>query len=280
MFSENYVRLVLAVAPFLVCLAFSLEPRLWKGRWPVAYLFSAALFSVSVFGPIFSVWGCLPWLLLSVLTAGLELKSFVKTPDWSTSNLALLAGLLYLPVGGVWALFDQLLYQPLGFSHIIVLLTGVHFHYAGFALPRLTGYWLQEEERARSFQLAGWGVILGVPLVAIGITSSQLRMPFWVETAAVTVLASAAFTISLGYLQWSRQLRGGPRALFALAGCALAGGMVLATLYGWREVVRVEWITIPAMYAVHGTLNSWGFCLPGFVAWKLLGLGSHNENGV
>jgi len=185
--------------------------------------------------------------------------------------MARLAAFLFLPVGCVWALFDQLGYQPLGFSGIIVLLTGIHFHYAGFALPRLTGLWLQSEPRGPVFKWATWGVIAGVPLVAIGITTSQLGLPDWVEVLCVSVLAASALVVSLAQLEWAFRapLPLLARLMFALGGLALASGMVLAVLYGWRSLFPMAWLSIPAMIATHGTLNSLGFCLPGLVAWKV-----------
>ena len=270
MFSENYVRLVLAVAPFLVCLANSLERQLWSKVWARISLGSGILFSLSVLLSPLKIWACLPWLVLCLVRAALELKNFAQSSHRSLGDLAKLSATVYLPVGGIWALFDQLQFQPLGFSHIIVLLTGVHFHYAGFALPRLAGLWMNHTARTKLFQAATIGIILGVPLVAIGITSSQLNLPFWVETLSVTVLASSAFVMSFGHLSWSFVHAGLLRWLFAIAGLALAGGMILALIYGWREVYLVNWATIPAMYAIHGTLNSWGFCLPAFIGWKIL----------
>lgn len=272
MFSEDYVRLILALAPLVVCLAFSLEESWWLGRRRWVCLVAATLFGASVFGGTFAVWAALPWMFVIGLRAGREVLGFLKKPDWELSNLARIAALAYLPVGGVWALFDQAKFQPMGFSGIIVLLTGVHFHYAGFALPRLTGLWLERQTEGGIIRGAAWGVILGVPLVAVGITTSQMNMPVWIETVSVTLLALSAFTVSLGQLRWAirEPMPWEARTLFVLGGVALAGGMVLATIYGWRHYFPVAWATIPSMYAVHGTLNSLGFCLPGFVAWKRL----------
>ena len=275
MFSEGYVRLILAVAPFVVCLALALEPEFRKTLW----LAGAALFSLSVVSPIFSVWGCLPWIGLTFWNAFVNLRSFFHQPNRPTAELAVLASDLYLPVGGVWALFDQLKFQPMGFSGIIVLLTGVHFHYAGFALPRLTGLWLERQKQSVPFRMACWGVIAGVPLVAVGITTSQMRMSPAIELVSVTILALSAFAVSLGQTTWAVRSSFLPplsRLLFAAGGICLAAGMVLATIYGWRSVFPVAWATIPAMYAVHGTLNSLGFCLPGFLAWHFMP-GSLNE---
>ena len=169
MYSEGYVRLILALAPFVVCLALALDPY-WKRR--SLWLGCALLFSASVLLPQARIWACLPWLAMTLALAFSSLRRFVRNPHLQLPELSILASTLYLPVGGVWALFDQTNFQPLGFSGLIVLLTGVHFHYAGFALPRLTGLWLTQQPQKVLFKTATWGVIAGVPLVAIGITTS------------------------------------------------------------------------------------------------------------
>ena len=276
MFSESYVRLILAVAPFVVCLALALEPEFRRKAW--IWLGGACLFALGVMSEGAAPWVCFPWLILAILNAGQSLLAFSRKSERGLPGLAVLASDLYLPVGAVWALFDQFHFQPLGFSGIIVLLTGVHFHYAGFALPRLTGLWLARQKGGFVFQLSTWGVIAGVPLVAVGITTSQMQMSPAIELVAVTVLAFSAFTVSLGQASWALRsppsLPAASRVLFGAGGVCLAGGMVLATIYGWRSVFPVAWATIPAMYAIHGTLNSLGFCLPGFLAWHLLARGS------
>ena len=271
MFSEDYVRSILALAPFVVCLSFSMDENTWIGHWRGLWLISALSFAVSVFQDWAAVWAALPWFLLITGKALSALRVFFEERNFQTYRVAALAALLYLPVGGVWALFDQLGFQPMGFSGIIVLLTGVHFHYAGFALPKLTSLWLSEAKPGRFLQFAAWGIILGVPLVAIGITSSQASLPFWIETGAVTILASSAFTLSVAQGLWALSVSAPQfcRILWMVGGLALATGMGLALIYGWRHVFVVEWATIPLMYALHGTLNSLGFCLPGFVAWKM-----------
>jgi hypothetical protein len=268
MYSEGYVRTILSLAPFVVCLALALDPKWRRHGW---WLGGATLFGLSAtYSPV-AVWGCLPWLGLTVGLAFSELKSFVAKPHFRLAELAVLASALYLPVGGVWALFDQLGYQPLGFPPIIVLLTAVHFHYAGFALPRLTGLWVAKQKASLLSTLATWGVIAGVPLVAIGITTSQLQMSPWIEVVSVTTLACSALVVSVGQIVWSirADMPALARLFFVLGGFCLAAGMVLAMIYGWRSVYPVAWATIPAMYAIHGTLNSMGFCLPGFLGWHL-----------
>lgn len=271
-FSETYVRIILALAPWVVCLAFALDRKLWSKHLQLVAPVTATFFSISVFQPVAQVWGCLPWLFLTLWVAASRLFTILRAESSDLADWALVASVVYLPVGGVWALFDQLGFQPLNFSGIIVLLTGVHFHYAGFALPRLTGLWLQKTNGKLVYQLATLGVIAGVPLVAIGITTSQLQIHPAIEVTAVSILAFSAFTVSIGQATWawSASMPTFPKLLFIVGGAALAVGMVLAMTYGWRSVFPVSWATIPAMYAIHGTLNSLGFCLPGFLAWHSL----------
>ncbi len=260
--TELYVRLVLCVAPPLVCLAWRSEGSLgvpWLARLSVL---SGILFGLSGLISPLAVWGVLPWLLLTSYRAVTSLVTAVFEPPRGLSRWCNLAASLYLPVGSLWALADQLRIQPLGFSGIIVLLTAVHFHFAGFALPWLTGRLLAFGPSGRLEKTCALGVIAGVPLVAIGITSSQLSLPWFIETAAATILALSAVGIAQGYLIWSRQVPVPSRICFVLGGTALALGMFLALLYGWRYVFPLQWITIPSMIAMHGSLNSWGFCLP------------------
>ena len=90
--------------------------------------------------------------------------------------------------------------RPLGFPDLIVLLTAVHFHYAGFALPVLTGL----VARVLGGPAAGaacLGVIAGVPLVAIGITDAQLAPgilpPRLLELVASAITAASGLLVGL-----------------------------------------------------------------------------------
>lgn len=271
MLGEGYVRLVLALAPFVVCLAWMSEGM--APRRLSAALLVAAFFGASLFVPPLFVWGTVPWILLCLLQALVVMRETARGgihPSWRWVRCA---AFLYLPVGGVWALLYQAKLSFLSFPSVIVLLTGVHFHYAGFVLPHLTATLLQERGHGRGLQLCSLGVVLGVPLVAVGITSSQLGLPPTIEFFSVTLLALSAFGVSHGYLAWSGELTGLPKFCFGIAGVALALGMAFALLYGWRSVVPLDWVTIPVMYNLHGSLNSWGFCLPAVLGHLLRGRG-------
>lgn len=201
----------------------------------------------------------LPWLLFCVLAS--------KIGFHTVAHHCSKAAFLYLPIGAAWMTADRLAWQVMGFDATIVLLTAAHFHYAGFILPMLTAQ-LQRFYKNKWTSLITWGVVLGIPLVAIGITTSQFDLPPPIEVLAVTVMATSGFFVGLGYLLLGiKHRRKGFGLLWILCGLALMVGMTLAFLYGWRYYFPISFLSIPWMYAVHGTLNAVGFAIPGVLAW-------------
>lgn len=256
--TELYVRAILAMAPLLVTAAWRSEGYTSRWAWASGVLFGATVLLGTSLTPL----GVVPWLLVTSWRGVVELRRSILTPSLQLARLSRLAAALYLPVASLWALADLLAVQPLGFSAMIVLLTAVHFHYAGFVLPWLTSRLLELGTPTALGRASSVGVIIGVPLVAVGITSSQLELPWWIESTAASVLAFSAVGIAQGYLRWANLLGQPSKGLFRVGAVALALGMSLAVLYGWRYVLPLPWLSIPAMIAAHGTLNSWGFCLP------------------
>ncbi|PHN03068.1 YndJ family transporter [Flavilitoribacter nigricans] len=210
-----------------------------------------------------------PWLLFSgyiLLSVYRQWRS--RQAPLSLFWLVRLLALVYLCIGAMWAVADRFSWQPLGFDPLIVLLTAVHFHYAGFALLWLAGKALQwEHPQWVNYLLSS--VALGVPLTAVGITTSQWGWSPWIETAAVLIMAAGGIAVGLSYL---RAAFFGKQAVicsicWSLAGVSLLLGMSLAILYGWRYYHPIPWLSIPWMYAVHGSLNSLGFALPALLGW-------------
>src|SRR5262249_55918860 len=149
----------------------------------------------------------LPWLAFSGLVALAGLARFLAHRFSSAPELCIAAGLLYLPVGAIWFMLSRFGANPLGFSDTIVLLTAVHFHYAGYALPILagcTGRWLARNAAAsmRLFRFMAAGVVAGMALVAAGITVTALTGSSVLESAAVAVLALSVLTLSALLLRW------------------------------------------------------------------------------
>jgi energy-converting hydrogenase Eha subunit A len=186
---------------------------------------------------------------------------------------------IYILIGSGWTLLNRAGLRPLGFEPVIVLLTGIHFHYAGFALPLLTGLALREV-RGRSARWAALGVIFAVPLVAVGITATQLKYSQIVESAAAWLMAAAGTLSGWIYLQLAHN-RSRPRLarmLWGIAALSLMASMVFAAVYGTRFFLPMQWLDIPWMRALHGTANALGFGLAGIVGWTVAGSGRASES--
>jgi hypothetical protein len=153
---------------------------------------------------------------------------------------------------------------------MIVQLTAVHFHFAGFALPIIIAC-SQARAQCRTGFSSVLGVIAGVPLLAVGISS---KVPA-VETATAFALAFVCVAVGALTLDWG--LRGSGRAstriLYAVAGLCLMGGMALAGVYAYGNLTDAPWkLDIPTMATWHGTLNAFGFALCGLLAWTRAGV--------
>ncbi len=168
--------------------------------------------------------------------------------------------------------------RPLVFSDAIVGATAVHFHYAGFVLPILTGLSARIAP-GPSARIACVGVIAGVPLVAAGIkvAATDAASPRAVagrqptstrRPAARRPLLSKAVDVNADSL------------CLALSAVALVVGMGCAALYAWGRLTGSELLSIPLMYRVHGAVNALGFALPGLIGWTLLATPTVRAGGV
>ncbi len=212
----------------------------------------------------------LPWLLGTALVALLGLRRLLVRGCRSAADVSTSAGLVFLTVGGGWTLASRWGLEPMGFREPIVLLTGVHFHYAAFALPILTGL-AAAALGHRLARLAVVGVLIGVPLVAVGITAGR-SAPVVELSAACFLAAVCLLVVSLQGQLAARAAGRAERLLFALSGVALLAGMSLAAVYAVSTFCAAYWLTIPQMIPWHGTLNALGFALPGLLAWHVVRL--------
>jgi len=188
-------------------------------------------------------------------------------------NLCLCVGMLLLPVGSGFFLAYQLGLHPGGYGVTLTLLIVLHYHYAGFAAPLLTGF---AGNRLATVPLPGplWGLYravavgacAGSPLIAIGASSAPV-----VEVVAVCILAASLAGLSALVLGWlvprtERQL---PRALLAISSCAVFFSMLVAILYAVSNGIGHSLLSVAAMTRIHGTANAAGFVLCGLLAWNL-----------
>ncbi|MEW5975217.1 MAG: YndJ family transporter [Acidobacteriota bacterium] len=214
-----------------------------------------------------------PWLTLTVILALSQLVwLWQHRASMALYEITSRSALMFLPVGGVWAVSDRLGFRPLDFEPVIVLLTAIHFHYAGFVLPLLTSFAMRQGNGAVG-RVAAVAVVSGVPLVAAGITTTQLKLGWWLECIAAAWLGFGG--ILLAWLQAQlitrMQFPFVSRVLWMISAGSLFFSMFLAILYGTRFYLPLSWLDIAWMRALHGTANAVGFGGAGLLAWTIAG---------
>lgn len=250
----SWVRSLLVLAPNLL-LPIGLSKKLGRSAFVLlgcAWAFGLAYgFSPGwLAGLLAAIWLCCTlWLAYSFLWV--RIKEDRLPSNWSGK-----AAFLFLPIGAAWGLADRLGWQPLAFQSTIVLLTAVHFHYAGFLLLFLADQYLLPSDRPWHKWL-DLSLVAGVPLVAIGITLTEWNGPLWVETFAATVMALGGLGVVWVFMRegWANLNSWFGIAMMIGSSC-LGVGMLLAMAYGWRPYLALRWLDIPWMYAVHGSLNA------------------------
>lgn len=215
-----------------------------------------------------------PWAAVTALLAVVGLGRILRD-TWSRpiDRLSCDVGLGYLVIGGLWTLLDRAGLKPLGFDEGVVALTAAHFHFAGFLLPLFAGQIAREMPDSRFAARGVVGTVLGVPLVAAGITLTQLGKTPALEAAAGCGLALSGIIVAILHVRWAVDAvdRSWPaRILVGVAGTALFVGMLMAGSYAIRPYATpLPWLGLPQMRALHGTLNAFGFGLCGVLGWRM-----------
>lgn len=187
------------------------------------------------------------------------------------------AGLVVLPVGAVALVLARWGVDPEPYGPLVMLLTAVHLHYAGFVAPLWAGLLGRALAGARPGGLAVYrplalALVVGALLVALEIGLG--RSPgggTLMETVGVIVWATGAIGLGvLGLLTAPRlESRGGSLMVAVSAGALILGmGLALWFTLGPRlegEAVDVAWV-LPR----HGWLNAIGLGLWGALGWRQL----------
>ncbi|MDQ6834346.1 MAG: YndJ family protein [Chloroflexota bacterium] len=214
-----------------------------------------------------------PWFACTVVVALYGGARLLRTRP-GAAELCLCAGMALLPVGSGWLLLHRAGLAPGGYSPTLVLLIALHYHYAGFAAPILTGLAGQRlaalplnRPIRHAYRAVAAGVCVGSPLVAIGTTAAPL-----IEVCAVLVLASSLVGLALLVLACIvprlRPLLG--RALLTVSSSAVLVSMLLAVVYAISNGIGRPLLSVGQMERVHGTANAMGFVLCGLLAWSVL----------
>lgn len=232
---------------------------------PAAAIIAAAAF---LFSPgLLSALLTLPWLGFAGLTALIGATRFLNRRTFDPAALCIDAGLIYISIAAGWLFVSRMRAHPMGFSDLIVVLTAVHFHYAGFVAPIIAGLTGDRLGNTSLFAPIAAGVIASPPLIAIGITFSSL-----VEIIAVVVFAGSLIGLALLMLfslvptLESRLCQ----ASLVISSLSLLITMLAAGAYGISTFTGWFIVTIPRMVQVHGVLNAFGFALCGILGWHII----------
>jgi hypothetical protein len=144
----------------------------------------------------------LPWLGVTGLVALAAGLRFLSDPDRLrlSSCYATNAAVVFLAIGASFAVTDRLGARPFGFAPEVILLTAVHFHFAGFVLP-LAGALALGRRPSRWLAIGLGLVLIGIPTTAVGFFG--LRFVNW---AGSMLVATGGFAIGLGTLSAARTM--------------------------------------------------------------------------
>ena len=237
---------------------------------PVAAIVTIASFYVEK-GPLSAALSG-AWLILTALIALLGVTRLIARRFYPLEELSVDAGMLYLPVAGVWLVVYRLGVQPLDYGEMIILLTVVHFHFAGFATPVIAGMLGRtlantQSQPSRIFPLIVFAIIAAMPLIATGITFSP-----WLGLLGTLLLTSGLVLLAVLTLArvWPAIASTSARVLFGIAAVSSCAAMVLACLYAYSIVTHTLIIRIPTMAMTHGVLNAFGFVTCSLIAWSII----------
>lgn len=224
----------------------------------------------------------LPWLLVCGIAACAGLMELLETRSLRPIHLVPTAAVAYLAVGASWMVVSRAGLRPLGFSRDIVELTGVHFHYAGFAatlMATLTMVALRDRGRLAPLSTAAAVlIVLGVPITAAGIaTGSGLATvagPVLLGTGVLSVAGLMAVAIA------PRVESAIARLLLWVSAAGVVAPMLLGVDYAVSRVYPIPALDLRAMALIHGDLNALAFSLAGLLGWTCVGLSRRRTDDV
>ena len=253
-------------------LAEGLDPatRRWltDATWVLPPAAMALLGSFALPPGLLAAAAALPWGVLAALVAMGVLDHARRRGSPGVADLCRIAAGLDLAVGAGWLLLSRAGAGPLGYVEPIVLLTAVHFHFAGFAAAVIAA-----EATARLGTRPGDGPVRGAA-IAVAVGTPAVAAGFVIgpgaKVAAILVLSAGVIGLAAGILRGALRIPAGPaRSIVRAAAMAGIVGMVLAVVYGVGEYTGAYWLTIPDMALLHGPINGLGFAVGGLLGFRL-----------
>lgn len=253
--SLDWMDEVLAFAPLVIVpLGLPLvgvAPPRWFAFLTVTPLVALLLPEGTTAGAVMGIWAAA--CLAVSLQRGVP---WLRRPTWEPTELAALVALAYLCVGAGGAVVSRLGLEPFGFAATIVKLTGVHFHYAGFAAMALAT--AAARRRPTPGVPAAAAVATGSALIATGYFVADL-----LHSVGAVVLTAGLLAVST--ISWRTR-----HPLLRLSAVAPLLPMALALVYALGRIDVGPSMPIDRMAQIHGTLNAFAFSLAGVVGWRAM----------
>jgi hypothetical protein len=196
----------------------------------------------------------LPWLgltgALGVAAAwrGLRRLPGILAPA-RAPELGVLAACGFLGVSGLFLVFDRLAVQPGGFSADIILLTAVHFAFAGFGLLAVAS---MVAESRPAMAIPVYGFLFGIPLTAAGFVLGVMPL----NALGATVTGLSGIVLAIGLLSDHGPAGRARRTAWKLAGLALLIGMPMGIAWSVSIALGSSFLDLDRMVRTHGALNS------------------------
>jgi YndJ-like protein len=170
--------------------------------------------------------------------------SAVRPP--SIPDLGVDVALGFWGVGAAFMLVDRLGVET-GFAPIIVLLTAIHFHFAGVGLLGLASLLAGERPWLRASVV---GMVVGIPLTALGfiLSSDPINAigALLVGSSGFAVAVALLGTQGIGHLRWPSRV----------AGVALLVGMPMGIAWSVGMLTGQSFLDLETMIRTHGALNA------------------------
>jgi len=212
------------------------------------------------------------WIMFCGLLATGGLLRALRGAHPGLDSICPVLAFLYSLVGAAWLVASRLGLNPMGFQEPIVLLTAVHFHYAGFAaalLARSVARTLAEASKDALVtvlsRIVTAGVLIGPGMLAMGFVAGPR-----VKLGAALILALTEIGLAICFVCAVKHVtRFSAQLLLTIAAASIAFSMALAAVWAIGEYPLQQFVNLDQMERFHGTANALGFTLCGLLGWVL-----------
>ncbi|SFP86187.1 YndJ family protein [Salibacterium halotolerans] len=212
------------------------------------------------------------WFLFTGYTAWKGLIRWMARGMAPLEETAVDAGLVYSVVGGVWFVLSRAGSASwLPYTDVIVDLTAVHFHYAAFLLPVLTGalgryHFRYHASGSRfSYRVLTAGVLSGPVLTAVAVDQGPPLEAVLVGIYVVFLYWFAAWSMKESFFMPLLS-----KITITVSSLVLLGTMTLSILYSTGRAIGYQIIGIAEMIPWHGAWNAFAFSTIALIGWAVV----------